>query len=233
MKILALESATKIGSVALLEGEKLIKEVILDTTLKHSEKLLPAVLDLLKKQNLTLKDIDAFACDVGPGSFTGLRAGLALVKGFAFATGKPIFGVSSLEALAQNEISPHFGEGTKGRGRALAVPMLNAFRGEVYTAVYQGGRRLEDERAIAAEAWIQELLHRYPDQNFVLIGDGAVHYADPLQKITGARGAIHADPIIHAGHLGRLAWARLQNGSSDDLLSLIPRYLRAGVGTYC
>ena len=102
MKILGIETSSKVCAVALSENDKLIKEKILEDENTHSVKLMPLVDELLKETKTELKDIDLFSCDKGPGSFTGIRIGIATIKAFLDATNKKALGVSSLEILAYN-----------------------------------------------------------------------------------------------------------------------------------
>ena len=118
MKILALDSTAKVASVALCEDGQLLGEYTINNGNTHSETLLPMVESLLKIFELSIYDIDAFAVAAGPGSFTGVRIGVATVKGLAFGTDKPCFGISTLEALAKN---PSARSG-------LICPVMNARR---------------------------------------------------------------------------------------------------------
>lgn len=102
MKILSIETVGNICAVALTEDNNLIKEEILEDGNTHSVKLMPLVDKLLKETNITVNDIDLFACDIGPGSFTGIRIGVSTIKAFIDVTNKKTVGVSSLEILARN-----------------------------------------------------------------------------------------------------------------------------------
>ena len=139
MKILALESSAGVASVALCENEKLLHLVQDHSGHTHSETLLPMVASALEKHGLCPHDIDLFACSVGPGSYTGLRIGVATVKGLAFGTGKPCVPVSSLEALAQNCAC----------FEGLICPVMDARRDQMYTAFFESKdqvlRRLTDD----------------------------------------------------------------------------------------
>ena len=101
MIILAIDTTTFTGSIALLKDTKLIAEVDIDSSSTYSERLLPAVDFLLKTNHLSIQNMDGFAVSVGPGSFTGIRIGLSTVKSFSYASGKPVAGVSTLKALAE------------------------------------------------------------------------------------------------------------------------------------
>ena len=122
MIILAIESSALTASVAVCDGERLLGEYTLNNGNTHSETLLPMAEALLKSLNLTVQQIDLFAVAAGPGSFTGVRIGVATLKGLAFATQKPCVGVSTLEALAYNFPVP----------KGLICPVMNARRKQVY-----------------------------------------------------------------------------------------------------
>ncbi len=100
MKILALDTSTKAGSACILEDENLIGEIFFNLEKTHSERILPIIDYILNFANLSLSEIDLFVCGIGPGSFTGIRIGLAIAKGFSFSLKKPLVGISSLDALA-------------------------------------------------------------------------------------------------------------------------------------
>lgn len=164
MIILAIDSTAVSGSVAICDDEKLLCEFTLNIGNTHSETLLPMVESALKCCGMTVGDVDIFACDEGPGSFTGVRIGVATVKGLAFDSGKPCIGVSTLEALAQNLV------GFEG----IACPVMNARRGQVYNALFEvkNGemKRLCEDRALSISELEAELLTF--DKPIYLAGDG-------------------------------------------------------------
>lgn len=127
MKILSLDSSATVATVALCEEERLLAEFTLHNGNTHSETLLPMVESVLKLYGISVPQIDLFAVSSGPGSFTGVRIGAATLKGLAFGMEKPCVGVSTLEALAQNLV------GSVG----LICPVMNARRGQVYTALFR------------------------------------------------------------------------------------------------
>lgn len=102
MKILCIDTSSSLCSVAILEDNKLLKKIELNNGLTHSETLMPIIKDILENTNLSLKDINLLVCDIGPGSFTGIRIGIATVKAFSDSLNIPCIGISSLEALAYN-----------------------------------------------------------------------------------------------------------------------------------
>lgn len=164
MIILAIDSTAISGSVAICKDEKLLCQFTLNIGNTHSETLLPMIENALKVCGMTTDDVELFACDEGPGSFTGVRIGVATVKGLAFGSGKPCMGVSTLEALAYSL------SGFEG----IACPVMNARRGQVYNALFEvkNGEmtRLCEDRAISIEELEAELIKL--DKPIFLAGDG-------------------------------------------------------------
>ena len=167
MKILALETSAKSVSCAVVEDGTPLASAYQCTGLTHSRTLLPMVDAMLKNADLTLDDINAIAIAAGPGSFTGLRIGIAAVKGLAWAADKPCLGVSTLEAMAYHGIAA--GEG------ALVCAAMDARRSQIYNALFEirGGKpvRLCEDRAISL-AELGEELGKMQKSAF-LVGDGA------------------------------------------------------------
>lgn len=170
MKILALESSAKAASCAVLADGIPLASAWQATGLTHSRTLLPMVQDMLRSSELELSEMDAIAIAAGPGSFTGLRIGLATVKGLSWAADKPCIGVSTLEAMA------HPLRHLEG----IIVCAMDARRSQIYNAVFlaEGGKltRLREDRAISLEdaaADIREL-----DGPITIVGDGAALCCD-------------------------------------------------------
>ena len=165
MKILALESSATAASVALCEDEALIAQSFRDTGLTHSQTLLPMTEELLAHCGLTVADLDLIAVAAGPGSFTGLRIGVATAKGLAWAAQLPCAGCSTLEAMAWN---------LAGLDGELCAAM-DARRHQVYNARFRAETgtitRLTEDRAIALEDLIEELRGTKTTQ--IVLGDGA------------------------------------------------------------
>lgn len=204
MKILALDTSTQTAGVAAWEGRVVAERRGRVTT--HSDALLTMIDETLREAGWTAASLDAVACTAGPGSFTGLRIGLATAKGLCFALGKPLSCVPSLEALAAR--APD--------GRVAAV--MDAHKQEVYAAIYEvagGVPRLE------AGEWVlppSELAARVA--GLPLVGDGALRYPE-LGRLLDEDGAARPSDVA------RLAAARLLRGEADDLSSTGPRYVRA------
>ena len=166
MKILALETTAKAASCALLMDGEPLATAWQATGLTHSRTLLPMVEDMMKNSELSLADVDAIAVAAGPGSFTGLRIGIAAVKGLAWAAGKPCFGVSTLEAMAW----------PLAHLEGIIVCAMDARRQQIYNAVFlaEGGTltRLRPDRAISLQEAAEDL--RDFDGPIWIVGDGAV-----------------------------------------------------------
>ena len=165
MKILALETSAKAVSAAVSEDGRILASGYQDTGLTHSRTLMPIVEHILKNTGLTAADMDAIAVAAGPGSFTGIRIGVAAAKGLAFAADKPAVGVSTLAAMARNVA---FCDG-------LVVCAMDARRQQVYNALFEAKdgqlTRLTPDRAIALEELAEEL--RSDPRPKTVVGDGA------------------------------------------------------------
>ena len=173
MNILAIDTATQVAGVALLNEKKLISEYLIDYKLKHSKKLIHSLNYLLENVEMNYSDIDYFAIAIGPGSFTGLRIGLASVKALAQATQKQIIPVSTLEALAYN-ISYSSG---------IVCPLLDARRNQVYSALFKTNNSGKVERLTPDKALsIQDLLIQLKEYNnpVFFLGDGAEKFKNQL-----------------------------------------------------
>jgi tRNA threonylcarbamoyladenosine biosynthesis protein TsaB len=210
--LLAIESAVAPG-VALLRGEALLAE----RACSHpaAETLLPAIASLLAEEGVAPADVDAFAISIGPGSFTGLRVGLATLKGLAFGTQRPAVAVPTLAALAQ--------EAPPGPGPIVAA--LDARRGEVYAAGFGApeGEPLPGlpEGVYPAAALCAAL--RAPCR---LVGDGTALVADAVRAAFGDAVALHPACAPRAASVGRLGARALAAGAGVDPASLVPRYVR-------
>ena len=175
MLILAFETSAKAGSVALMEGGKLLAEDYQNTGLTHSQTLLSMAEALLRHCGKSPKDVEAVAVAAGPGSFTGVRIGVAAAKGFAWGAQLPCCGVSTLEAMAQN----------LGIWDGLVVCAMDARRNQVYNAVFEAyegvlTRRCPD-RAISLADLGEEL--KTETKPIFLVGDGSILCYNTLKDV--------------------------------------------------
>ena len=220
MKILAFDSTAKIASVAVSDGEKILAEYSIDNGLTQSELLLPMAEAVLGALKLSFSDVELFACSVGPGSFTGVRIGAALIKGLAFGKSIPCAEVSTLEALAHNM------EGIDG----IIVPCMDARRGQFYSAIFEsspsGIRRLCADEAISAEE-LAKKLDAYKGKSIYAVGDG---YESAVKLLSPLGVSLSVTPPMargqNAAQVARVAAKMAERAelTSDDAVS--PTYLR-------
>ncbi|HJZ84631.1 MAG TPA: tRNA (adenosine(37)-N6)-threonylcarbamoyltransferase complex dimerization subunit type 1 TsaB [Polyangia bacterium] len=210
--LLALDTATRVASVALVSDDGRAVGERTSTVSTHSETLLDLIDQVLRAGGARLRELAGIACGAGPGSFTGLRIGLATCKGLCFGSERPLVLVSSLAALA-----------AQAPPDALAVACLDARKGEVFLAAFAGDEVVEAERALApadVAVALQALHERSGRREIVLIGDAAARYPE----LAAVGRWIVCTPSAAA--VGRLAWRRLARGEADDLDSAVPRYVR-------
>ena len=167
MRILALDTTASPVSAALLKDGFLEGEFFLNIKTTHSQTLMPVVEALLRMTGTSIADIDLFVVDAGPGSFTGVRIGVASVKGMTMPDNKPCAAVSTLEAMAY--MTPY--------RNGIVCPVMDARRSQVYNALFSLGEgepvRLCEDRALSTDELEQELLTKYKDSPVYLVGDGA------------------------------------------------------------
>ena len=219
MKILAFETSAKAASVALLENGKLLGESYQNTGLTHSQTLMVMAEDLLKACGLTAQDVEAVAVAAGPGSFTGVRIGVAAAKGFAWGAQLPCYGVSTLEAMAHN----------LGVYQGYIVPAMDARRNQVYTAIFHAEKgelsRVEEDMAISL-AELGEKIKNYEEPVF-LVGDGALLcYNTLLEEVPGL--VLPPEHRMHqrAAGVALAAQVMVEAGAPGSGAELTPNYLR-------
>ena len=216
MKILALESSAKAASAAICDDGKLVSQYWQASGLTHSRTLLSMTESLLKNLDLTMADIDAVAVAKGPGSFTGIRIGVAAAKGLAWGAEKPVIGVSTLEAMAY-----HLAD----RENFVICPVMDARRSQVYNAKFaaKDGKlvRLCPDRAISVDQLIAEA--KSDEKPYFLVGDGAVMCYNIMSE-QGVNVRIAQEPLRLQSAWGVLMAA--QNGEMISPDDLIPNYLR-------
>ena len=216
MRILTVDTSTNVFSIALSEDSKVLCEESGDAGPSTSAAIPSLIRSLFQHAGFQPQDLDAFAVTVGPGSFTGVRIGIALVKGLAYATGKPVVPISSLELLAMN-------------AEKSAVPvctMFDARKGEVYTATFSfanGLKQISVEKAADPLSVIDETA-----ETTLFIGDGAIRYQDLICGRLG-RQAIYPEEQLHrprASAAVPLAIRQFRSGATVSPFDLLPRYLR-------
>lgn len=217
MLILALDSSATPASVALLEEDKILSEFYINTKQTHSQTLMPMVETVLKLSQKTLEDLDCIAVSAGPGSFTGVRIGVASVKGLAMTRNIPCAGVSTLRAMAEN-----------ARGMdCIVCAVMDARCGQVYNAMFrvtgEAIERLCEDRALPISELYTEC-EAYGDQ-LMLVGDGAAL----CYRTFAAFGAKIMQPQLQfqrASGVAFVAGEMLETGKTVTPDALVPVYLR-------
>ncbi|MEN6349806.1 MAG: tRNA (adenosine(37)-N6)-threonylcarbamoyltransferase complex dimerization subunit type 1 TsaB [Syntrophomonas sp.] len=225
MLILAVDSATPVAGVALLNEEKIIKEEFSNYKKTHSETLMPTIERVLNESEVALHDITAIAISTGPGSFTGLRIGMATVKGLCLAAGKPLVAVPTLDALAHNITASD----------ALVCPLLDARKQEVYTAFYDASgicpQRQGDMMACSPQQFVELALqkgHELGKEYFLLLGDGYYPYKEFFREALGDKLILppRHSMLLRAAAVGDLAIYKASRGDFEDPFKIKPVYIR-------
>ena len=219
MLILAFETSAKAGSVALMENGTLLAENYQNTGLTHSQTLLSMAESMLSRSGKTPQDVAAVAVAAGPGSFTGVRIGVAAAKGFAWGAQLPCYGVSTLEAMARG----------LGLWDGIICCVMDARRNQVYNALFRAEKgtltRLTVDRAISLEDLEKELKNY--EKSVFLVGDGSNLCYNTLQEQLGTL-ILPAEHRLHqrAAGVALAAQAMIDAGLPGDAETLTPNYLR-------
>jgi len=209
--ILAVDITHEFGSLALLRGTEVLEEMLLHSPEGFGQILFGRLAELLVRHNCKTAEVDCFAAASGPGSFTGVRIGLAAIKGLADATGKPAVAVSSLEAMATF------------CSAALRAVVLDARRGEVYGAVYDAsGTAVVPETVMPFTAW----LHTLPEGEIEFVATDFSPFAAALAGTRFAGAAVTTAPRALAAAVGRIARDRLRAGQAIDPAAIDANYVR-------
>ena len=203
MRVLAIDTSSNVATVAVMEDELLLGEYILNHKKTHSQKIMTMIEQILSELELTVQDIDIFAAAIGPGSFTGLRIGVATVKALAHATGKPVVSVGTLEALAYNV--PY--------AEHIIVPIMDARRDNVFTASYiwdEGFKEIGEPEAIS------------------IVGDGVKVHREYIKEKLGDKAIFPPANALNsrASSVAALALDKAKRGETQSYLEMKPYYIR-------
>ena len=216
MLLLSFETSAKAGSVALFDGGKLLGEQYLNNGMTHSATLLSMAESLLSQCGKTPKEVEAVAVANGPGSFTGVRIGVAAAKGFAWGNEIPVYGVSTLEAMALG----------LGIFDGYVCPVMDARRAQVYNALFYVNQgvmtRVSEDRAIALSDLETEL--KTLEKPIFLVGDGSVLCYNTLQEAVPGL-ILPPESKMHQRAVG-VGLAALHRREADNPAGLAPNYLR-------
>ena len=216
MIVLALDTTTRSGSSAVLRDGRVVRETTGDPAVTHGERLPSELMQLLADAGLTIGDVDLFAVAAGPGSFTGLRVGIAAVQGLAMATGKPVVPVSALEALAR----------ASADASVLVAPWIDAQRGEVFASLFDatGLEALTGATALPPAATLAGLPDSVRHTAIRFAGDGALRYADEIRSALGRNAQVMPRVPLLAGVVGQIASEAPDRGVPPHAVS--PIYIR-------
>jgi tRNA threonylcarbamoyladenosine biosynthesis protein TsaB len=216
IRVLAFDTSTDSGSVALLDHDRLMGEYLFSGARAHSERLLVMIDRLLADAGCSMADIDLIAVSLGPGSFTGLRVGISTAQGMALAAGKAVIGVPTLEVIAFQ---------ARGCGEQIC-PMISARGQEVFTGLYcfSGHGELQPLRAetvTGTAAWLSGI-----SGETVFLGSGAVLHRNLIESLPGARVLTSLAGLPRASAVAALALSRYQGPQAHPAEAIAPRYIR-------
>lgn len=220
--MLAVDTSSLVATVAVMSDEKLLGEYTINSPMTHSQKLMPIIDELLSTLDLSMEDIDLIAVARGPGSFTGIRIGIATVKGLAHPRNLPIMGVSSLEGLAYNILYCS----------DIICPIMDARRNQVYTGAYKWvDHKLEtiiDEAPLSINELMDQLKER--DEKVIFLGDGVSKYKDEIVGTLGDK-AVFAPKYVNmqsASSIAQLSFNKINEGElkPQTYHDITPVYLR-------
>ena len=214
MKILSVETSGKVCAVALTEDNNLIKEELIEDENTHSVKLMPLVDKLLKETNTSINDIDLFACDIGPGSFTGIRIGVSTIKAFIDVTNKKAVGISSLEILAENV-----------QEDGIICSLIDAKNQNAYCGLFEKNEneliQIEDLKFDNINNIINSV--KNISKKIIFVGDGSIAYKDMIEcELENVE--VFSDNKINARNIGKIAFRK--KNEAVDTNNLKPMYLR-------
>ena len=218
MKVLSIDSSSKVATVALLNDDTLLGEYVINDKREHSILLMPMIENLLKDCELTINDIDGFVVSKGPGSFTGLRIGMATIKGLSFGANKPYISLSSLDGLAYS--LSYF--------NGIICPIMDALRENVYTALYKNEDGEFKNIMEPTPMELPDLLEMLKEKNeeVIFTGDGLLKHKEYIKvNFPNAKFASNHVSLTRASSIGELGLNLLKQGIKDDPNSA-PVYLK-------
>lgn len=223
MKILSIETSSEVCSVAILEHKEVLKEISLENGNTHSQNLMPLISQILDETQLNLNDIDLFACDNGPGSFTGIRIGIATVKAFRDVTSKPVIGISSLKGLAYN---------LQNINTDIVCSIIDAKNDNVYCGIFTYENQIIKEIENYKFDNINSILNyfqteKFLNKNIFFVGNGSIVYKDVIQSQLDKRALFSKDSMknkLNAISIANAAFDEFNN--SSNFSDIIPLYLK-------
>lgn len=218
MKILSIETADKICAVALMEDDHLIKEELIEDGNTHSVKLMPLVDKLLEETKVKIQDIDLFACDIGPGSFTGIRIGVSTIKAFLDVTNQKAIGVTSLEILANNIETEE-----------VICSLIDAKNQNVYCGFFQKENGIYQQIGDLTFEKIEYAIEiaKSKHKKIIFIGNGSIAYQDMIESKMKDEAEVILEEEknkLNARNIAKIAYLKKQDAVDSN--NLLPKYLR-------
>ena len=215
--LLALDTSTRHAGVALSNGEVVVASQAWYSIYNHTSQLMPTVVNVLERTQVTPLELDAVAVALGPGGFSALRVGLSAAKGLAMVADKPIIGVGTLDM----EAHPYLNSGVK------VCALLEAGREECATALFDGnGIRVREDRVCNIDQLLEEL-KPIIDIPTIFCGEGVIPWREQIMTTFGIKAqVVRSIPVARVWALSEIARERLSKGETDDLATLQPEYLR-------
>ncbi len=218
MLIFGIDTCCMAATAALVSDDRLVAQVVQNNKKTHSQRIMPLIEQMLSQSEISLSDIDCFAAAVGPGSFTGVRIGVATAKALAHACGKPCAAVSALEALANNVICFD----------GIICPIMDARRNQVYNALFEGVSldRITPDRALSIDELCEEL--KCAERKIIFLGDGVPVFKEHIANLLG-KNAVFAPRMQSmnlAASVAEIGYQKFISGDILDYGELSPQYLR-------
>lgn len=220
MKILAIDTSSDSCSVAVLEDDKIIKEIKLKDEKTHSQKLMPLIDKLLKSCDCNITDFELFACSKGPGSFTGIRIGISTIKAFSDATNTPLIGVSSLKGLAYNIKS--------STSISYVVSLIDAKHENVYWGIFKNENNIYKKVTDYSFDSIYTVIEKIKPlkKQFIFVGNGGIIYRNMIKsELENICKFVNNENLndCNASSIGIAAFHKFKNG---NILPIVPLYLK-------
>lgn len=218
MNIFGIDTCCMAATAAVITDDRLAAQVVQNNKKTHSQKIMPMIEFMLREADMSVGDIDCFAAATGPGSFTGVRIGVATVKALAHAVDKPCAAVSALHALANNTACFD----------GIICPILDARRGQVYNALFRGGsmERMTEDRALSMAKLCEEL--KETNERIIFLGDGVSVFEDEIKRELGGRAefAQRMQRMNLAASVAEIGYEKFIRGDVCGYAELKPDYHR-------
>jgi tRNA threonylcarbamoyladenosine biosynthesis protein TsaB len=222
MRLLAIETSGKTGEFAVLSGGEVLAEAAVDAAGRLVERGVGEIEAVLARAGVALGDLDAVAVSMGPGSFTGLRVGMAIAKGLCFHTDTALVGVPTLDAIAE----------AQGERAGFTVPVMDARRGEIYLGIYRADgpavTRLSEYLALKPDAAVNRIRRECASSPVLLAGDAITAYKEILAAGLGSGVEFAPEEVwrVRAAVVGRIGLSLLSEGKVLDAAKAEPMYIR-------